>query len=107
MKIKHIIALCLVLVLVMPTTALAASPQLTIKSTKYSGPAPLSVTVSYTLTGAKELNHRWYLGDGFSCPCHQRTYTYKYPGTYTVTMKLKTTTGQTLTKTMKIVVYKR
>ena len=103
MKMKHIIALCLVFALVLPSTALAASqPALSIKSTKYSGTAPLTVTLTYTLSGANELTHRWYLGDGFSCPCHQRTYTYKNPGLYTVTMKLKTVTGQTLIKTLKI-----
>jgi PKD repeat protein len=108
-KIKHIRAICLVLALVLPTTALAAAstPTLKIQASKYSGKAPFTTVVSYSLTGAKEVNHTWYLGTGFSCHCHQRTYTYTKPGTYTVTCKLKTTTGKTLTKTMKIVVYKR
>jgi PKD repeat protein len=110
-KIKHIIAICLVLALVLPSTAFAASsaqtPTLKIKASKYSGTAPLTTVVSYSLTGAKELSHTWYLGTGFSCHCHHRTYTYTKPGTYTVTCKLKTTTGKTLTKTMKIVVRKR
>jgi PKD repeat protein len=109
-KIKHIIAICLVLALVLPSTAFAAAvstPTLKIQASKYSGKAPLTTVVSYSLTGAKELNHTWYLGTGFSCHCHHRTYTYTKPGTYTVTCKLKTTTGKTLIKTMKIQVYKR
>lgn len=110
MKIKSIITLCLIFALVMPSTALAATnpaPKLTIHASPTVGKAPLKVAVSYTLTGAKEKSHTWYLGTGFSCHCKHRTYTYTKPGTYTVTLKLITTTGKTVTATQKIVVRKK
>jgi PKD repeat protein len=109
-KIKHIIAICLVLALVLPSTALAATnstPKLIIHASPTQGKAPLKVVISYTLIGANEKSHTWYLGDGFSCHCTHRTYTYKNPGTYTITLNLKTTTGKTLIKTTKIVVRKK
>lgn len=110
MKMKHIIALCLVFALVMPSTAFAATsttPKLTIKASPTSGKAPLTVSFSYTFTGAKELSHTWYMGTGFSCHCKHRTYTYTKPGTYTAKLVLKTTTGKTITATKKIYVYKK
>jgi PKD repeat protein len=109
MKMKNILALCLIFALVLPSTTLAASsstPKLTIHESPTSGKAPLTVKISYTLTGAKEKSHTWYLGDGFSCHCTSRTYTYKHPGTYTITLKLTTTTGKTLTATQKVTVKK-
>jgi PKD repeat protein len=99
MKMKHIIALCLVLALVLPSTALGA--------TSASHPAKVSITVVnhgsktvtayYSLTGAKEVGHTWKFGDGFSCHCKHRTHTYKKHGTYKVSISLKTTSGKTLT----------
>ena len=99
MKMKHIIALCLVLALVLPSTALGA--------TSASHPAKVRITVVnhgsqtvtayYSLTGAKEVGHTWKFGDGFSCHCKHRTHTYKKHGTYKVSISLKTTSGKTLT----------
>ncbi len=112
MKMKHIIAFCLVLSLVLPSTALAATnsnvqPKLIMHVAPTSGKAPLKVTFSYTLTGAKEAYHTWYMGTGFSCHCSHRTYTYTKPGTYTAKLVLKTTTGKVLTATKTIHVYKK
>lgn len=98
---KHIIALCLVLALVLPSTALGAT------SASASHPAKVSITVVnhgsktvtayYTLTGAKEkLPHTWNFGDGFTCHCKHRTHTYKNHGTYKICISLKTTGGKTL-----------
>ncbi len=102
-------ALCLIFALVLPSAALASAsstPKLTIHASPTVGTAPLTVKISYTLAGAKEKSHTWYLGDGFSCHCTSRTYTYKHPGTYKITLKLITTTGKTLTTTQKIIVKK-
>lgn len=111
MKMKHIIALCLVLALVLPSTAVAATnpvqPKLVMHVAPTSGKAPLKVTFSYTLTGAKEASHTWYMGNGFSCHCTHRTYTYTKPGTYTAKLVLKTTTGKILTTTKTIHVYRK
>jgi len=109
MKMKHIIALCLILALVLPSTAAATSsqPKLVMHVAPTSGKAPLKVTFSYTLTGAKEASHTWYMGNGFSCHCTHRTYTYTKSGTYTVKLVLKTTAGKTLIATKKIYVYRK
>ena len=102
MKMKHIIALCLVLALVLPTTALAASSQPAKVSIKVINHGQKTVTAYYTLTGAKELSHTWSFGDGFSCHCVHRTHTYKYHGTYNICITLKTTTGKIIKTCQKV-----
>ncbi len=108
MKIKHIIALCLVFALVLPSTALAAGNHA--KNTakvniNVAHPRPLTVTVHYTLTGAKEkFPHTWNFGDGFKCHCIHRTHTYKHHGTYTISLTAKTTTGKILKAYKKVTV---
>ena len=95
MKMKPIIALCLVLVLVLPSTALATSPAKVAIHVVNHGSK--TVTASYTLTGAKEVGHTWSFGDGFTCHCKHRTHTYSKHGTYKICISLKTTGGKTLT----------
>jgi hypothetical protein len=100
MKIKHIIAICLVLALVLPSTAFAASnskvqqPAVSIKVINHGSK---TVTAYYTLTGAKEINHTFNFGDGFTCHCKHRTHTYAKHGTYKVSISVKTTSGKTIT----------
>jgi PKD repeat protein len=99
MKMKHIIALCLVLALVLPSTALATSSngQPAKVGIKLIHPRPLTVTAYYSLSGAKEiLSHTWNFGDGFTCHCIYRTHTYKKHGTYTISITVKTTKGKIL-----------
>jgi hypothetical protein len=98
-KIKHIIALCLVLLIVLPSTALAASSSHPAKVNIKVIHAKQSktVTVYYTLSGAKErLPHTWNFGDGFKCHCKHRTHTYKKHGTYKISITAKTTNGKIL-----------
>ena len=90
-------ALCLIFALVLPSTAFAAGNQPTPKvSINVINHGQKTVTVSYTLTNARELGHTWSFGDGFTCHCIHRTHTYKYHGTYNICITLKTTTGHTL-----------
>lgn len=99
MKIKHIIALCLVLALVLPSTALASSSHHPAKVNikVVHSKQPKTVTVYYTLSGAAErLPHTWNFGDGFTCHCKHRTHTYKHHGTYKISITAKTTGGKTL-----------
>ena len=99
MKIKHIIALCLVFALVLPSTALAASnshpAKLSIRVVNTN--EPKTVTAYYSLSGAEEiLPHTWNFGDGFTCHCIHRTHTYKHHGTYKISLTARTTNGRTL-----------
>jgi hypothetical protein len=100
MKMKHIIALCLVLALVLPSTALAASSshhpaKVNIKVIHTN--QPKTVTVYYSLSGVKEkLPHTWNFGDGFTCHCIHRTHIYKRHGTYKISITAKTTDGKTI-----------
>jgi len=101
-KIKHIIALCLVLLIVMPTTAFAATNTATAKKSQVkitvTKPSSMTARASYTCgSGIKEVSHTFYFGDGFSCHCKHRTHTYKKHGTYTVKIVLKATNGKTYT----------
>jgi hypothetical protein len=99
-KIKHIIAICLVLALVLPSTAFAASNskvQHPAVSIKVVNNGYKTVTASYTFTGATEKIHTFNFGDGFTCHCKHRTHTYKHHGTYKVSISLKTTSGKTCT----------
>lgn len=98
MKMKHIIALCLVLTILMPSTAFAATsstatPKLTIKVVTSGKTA----TASYSYSGPAERTHTWDFGDGFTCHCTKRSHTYAKHGTYKVSMKLVTKTGKTVT----------
>jgi len=96
LNIKHIMALCLIFALVLPSTALAASTQPAKVSINVVSHGSKTVTVSYTLKGAKEVGHTWSFGDGFTCHCTHRTYTYKNHGKYNICITLKTTSGKTL-----------
>lgn len=103
MKIKHIIALCLVLTIVLPSTALAAvAPAPNLKASKTSGHAPLKVTFTYT-GGSKTgvTYHKWSYGDGAYCvTCWHPTHVYTKRGTYTVSLTMKNAAGSR-TKTIK------
>jgi hypothetical protein len=102
MKMKQIIALCLVLALVLPSTALAASSSSSHHPAKVNIKVihtnqPKTVTVYYSLSGAKEkFPHAWNFGDGFKCHCIHRTHTYKRHITQKISITVKTTTGKTL-----------
>jgi hypothetical protein len=104
MKMKHIIALCIVFALVLPSTALASGNQPAKVNIKVVNQGHKTVTVSYTLTGAKELNHTWSFGDGFTCHCKHRTHTYKNHGTYNICITLKTTAGKIIKTCKKVTV---
>lgn len=102
MKIKCIIALCLVLALVMPSTAFAATekPSSSFKASPTSGYAPLKVKFTYT-GGSTEgvTSHVWNFGDGSTCKtCWKPKHTYKEPGTYKVTLTVKNAAGSSVTK---------
>lgn len=108
-KIKHIITLCLVLALVLPSTALAAtSPNASFKPSTTSGYAPLKVTFTYTGgSTAGVISHKWTYGDGASCQtCWHPTHKYTKPGVYKATLTVKTAKG-TSTKACYITVKKR
>ena len=96
MKIKHIIALCLVLTIVLPSTALAASNQQKV-NIYLVNQGSNTVTASYALQGATEQIHTFNFGDGFTCHCKHRTHTYNKSGTYKICISLETTGGKTLT----------
>lgn len=109
MKIKHIITLCLVLALVLPSTALAAtSPNASFKPSTTSGYAPLKVTFTYTggsTSGIK--SHVWNYGDGATCQtCWHPSHIYTKAGKYKATLTVKTASGSS-TKTCYITVKKR
>ncbi len=96
MKIKHIITLCLVLALVLPSTALAATPpDASFKPSTTSGYAPLKVSFKYTggsTSGVK--SHLWTYGDGATCQtCWRPSHVYTKPGKYKATLTVKTASG--------------
>jgi PKD repeat protein len=99
MKMKHIIALCLVLTILLPSTAFAAtssttaSPKLSIKVVTSGKTA----TASYTYSGPKEYYRTWNFGDGFTCHCTTRSHTYAKHGTYKVSLTLYTKDKHTYT----------
>jgi hypothetical protein len=102
LKIKHIIALCLVLLIVMPTTAFAATNTATAKNSPVkiivTKPSSMAARAAYTCgPGIKEVSHTFYFGDGFSCHCKHRTHKYQKHGTYKVKIVLKATNGKTYT----------
>ncbi|RPJ77792.1 MAG: PKD domain-containing protein [Alphaproteobacteria bacterium] len=96
MKIKHIIALCLILTIVLPSTALATSlPSPNFKASKTSGHAPMKVTFTYT-GGSKAgvTSHKWSYGDGATCStCWHPSHVYTKRGIYTVSLTMKNAAG--------------
>lgn len=109
MKIKHIIALCLVFAILLPSTALAATvPNASFKPSATSGYAPLKVTFTYTggsTTGIT--SHLWTYGDGATCrTCWHPSHTYTKPGKYKSTLIVKNAAGSS-TKTCYITIKSR
>ncbi|MDQ1255325.1 MAG: hypothetical protein QG646_4604 [Euryarchaeota archaeon] len=105
MKMKHIIALCLVLTLLLPSTAFAATstatPKLTVKVVKNGG---TTVTAYYTYSGPAERYHQWNFNNFFKCNCNHRTYTFAKHGTYKVSIDLYTKNGKKYTAYQKVTV---
>ena len=99
MKIKSIIALCLVLVLLMPSTALAALPNASFKTSTTAGYAPLKVTFTYTGgSTAGVISHIWRYGDGATCQtCWNPYHIYTKPGTYKATLTVRNASGSSTT----------
>lgn len=107
-KIKYIITLCLVLSLVLPSTALAATHSANFKPSVTAGYAPLKVTFTYTGgSTAGVIAHKWTYGDGASCQtCWHPSHKYTKPGKYKATLTIRTASG-TSTKSCYITVKKR
>jgi PKD repeat protein len=106
-KIKYIITLCLVLSLVLPSTAFAVTPTANFKPSVTAGYAPLKVKFTYTGSTAGVIAHKWTYGDGASCQtCWRPSHTYTKPGTYKATLTLRTAKGSS-TKSCYITVKKR
>lgn len=106
---KHIIAISLVLILLLPYTAFAATtPTTSFKPNKSSGYAPLKVTFTYTGGSTKLVkSHVWNYGDGHTCKtCWHPSNTFTKPGKYKVSLTIKTAKG-TSTKYTYITVKKR
>lgn len=99
MKIKNIIALGLIFALVMPSTALAAVPNSSFKTSVTSGYAPLKVTFTYTGgSTAGVISHIWRYGDGATCQtCWNPYHIYLKAGTYKATLTIKNTSGTSTT----------
>jgi PKD repeat protein len=95
MKMKSIIALCLVLALVLPSTAFAAtSPNASFTASPTSGYAPLKVSFKYTGGSTGITSKLWTFGDGATCKtCLRPSHTYQKAGTYKVTLTIKTAAG--------------
>ncbi len=109
MKIKHILAIFLILTIVLPSTALAAStPTASFKVSKNSGYAPLKVTFTYTGGNTKLVkSHVWSYGDGHTCKsCWHPSHTYTKPGKYKATLTINTAKGK-ISKSTYIIVKKR
>jgi PKD repeat protein len=99
MKMKYIIALCLVLSLVLPSTALAAQPNSSFKTSPTTGYAPVKVIFTYTGgSTAGVISHVWNYGDGATCrTCWHPYHIYKKAGTYKATLTVKTAKGSSTT----------
>jgi PKD repeat protein len=95
MKMKHIIALCLVFALVLPSTALAATaPNASFTASPTSGYAPLKVSFKYTGGTTGITSKLWNFGDGTTCKtCLKPNHIYQKAGTYKVTLTIKTAAG--------------
>lgn len=96
MKMKSILALCLIFVLVLPSTAFAAtsSPNASFTASPTSGYAPLKVSFKYTGGTTGITSKLWNFGDGATCTtCFHPSHTYKKAGTYKVTLTIKTAAG--------------
>jgi PKD repeat protein len=97
MKMKHIIALCLVLTLLLPSTAFAATSTASPKPSIKVVTSGKTATASYSYSGPKEYYHTWNFGDGFTCHCTKRSHTYAKHGTYKVSLTLYTRDKHTYT----------
>lgn len=103
------IAICLVLAIIMPTTAFAATNTATAKNSQVkitvTKPNSMTARAAYICgSGIREAGHTFYFGDGFSCHCKHRTHTYKKHGTYKVRIVLKDINGKTYTNSKTITV---
>lgn len=69
------------------TSPTAGAPTASFTASKTSGTAPLSVTFTNASTGSIT-GHAWSFGDGGTSTVMAPTYTYRTPGTYTVSLKV-------------------
>lgn len=80
---------------VMVTPALAGSPTCGFTVNKVAGYAPLEVRFRDLSTGESISGWEWSFGDGGSSMTQSPTYTYRTPGTYTVTLMVTNGLGST------------
>ena len=78
-----------------------SAPGVDIASTVYSGVAPVSVTLSATVS--TPVTYSWVSSDGQNSTASSPTFVYKIPGTYTITLTATDTNGST-TATIQIYV---
>jgi PKD repeat protein len=80
---------------VMVTPALAGSPACGFTANKVAGYEPLEVQFRDLSTGESISGWEWSFGDGGSGMAQSPAYTYRTPGTYTVTLKVTNDLGST------------
>ncbi len=69
-----------------------------------SGPVPLLVTFSVSASGGTgPFSYNWDFGDGSTSTDQNPVHTFKQPGSYTVKVEVRDSSGQTTTKTFQIV----
>jgi len=79
----------------MVTPALAGSPACGFTANKAAGYAPMEVQFRDLSTGESISGWEWDFGDGGSSMRQSPAYTYRMPGTYTVTLKVTNDLGST------------
>jgi len=79
----------------MVTPALAGSPTCGFTASKAAGYEPLEVRFRDLSTGESISGWEWTFGDGGSSTTQSPTYTYRMPGTYTVTLTVTNGLGST------------
>jgi PKD repeat protein len=80
---------------VIVTPALAGSPACGFTVNKVAGYAPMEVRFRDLSTGESISGWEWNFGDGGSSMAQSPTYTYRTPGTYTVSLKVTNDLGST------------
>ena len=80
---------------VMVTPALAGSPTCGFTANKAAGYAPMEVVFRDLSKGESISGWEWNFGDGGSSTAQSPTYTYRTPGTYTVSLKVTNDLGST------------
>jgi len=79
----------------MVTPALAGSPTCGFTANKAAGYAPMEVVFRDLSKGESISGWEWNFGDGGSSTAQSPTYTYRTPGTYTVSLKVTNDLGST------------